>query len=59
MFKKGDSMKIGDLVTWNYNPYIGVIIENADGFFTVHWFEDGYVSREDSRDLREVIDESR
>ena len=52
-------MQVGDLVTWNYNPYIGVIIENADGFFTVHWFEDGYVSREDSRDLREVINESR
>ena len=47
-------MKIGDLVTWNFNPYIGVIIENDDGYVTVHWLVDGYVSREDSRDLQVV-----
>ena len=55
----GSSMKVGSLVTWKYNPYIGIVIENDDGFVTVHWLDDGYVSWEDSCDLREVIDESR
>ena len=47
-------MEAGDLVMWKHNPYIGVVIENDYGYVTVHWLDDGYVSREDSRDLEQV-----
>ena len=61
-------MKVGDLVIWKHRigstlyrqvkmgaqPSIGVVIGADYGYVTVHWFEDGYVSREDSRDLEQV-----
>ncbi len=64
-------MKVGDLVIWKHRigstlyrqgktaTMIGVVIGADYGYVTVHWFEDGYVSRENSRDLREVTNESR
>ena len=27
-------MKVGSLVTWKHSPYIGIVIENDDGFVT-------------------------
>ena len=52
-------MKTGDLVMWKHNPYIGVVMENKKGFVLIHWLDDGYVSWEDGRELKEVINESR
>ena len=52
-------MKVGSLVTWKHNPYIGIVLEDNYGLIMIHWLDDGYVSWEDSRDLREVINESR
>ncbi len=51
-------MKVGSLVIWKHNPYIGIVMKDDDGFVAVHWLDDGYVSWEDSRDLREVINEN-
>ena len=48
-------MKIGDLVVWWNIPYIGVVMEDRQGRFLVHWINDGHVSWEDGSDLREVI----
>ena len=52
-------MKVGSLVIWKHDPYIGVVIGADYRYVTVHWFEEGNVSRENSCDLREVTDESR
>ena len=41
-------MKIGSLVAWKHNPFIGVIIAYDDLTVRVHWLDDGYVSWEDS-----------
>jgi len=47
-------MKIGDLVVWRNIPYIGVIMENKQGYVQIHWLGDGLRSWEDSRDLQVV-----
>ena len=50
----GDKMKVGDLVVWRNIPYIGVIMENNQGYVYIHWLDDGLKSWEDSRDLQAV-----
>ena len=55
----GGVMQVGDLVMWMNIPHIGVVMEDKQGYILVHWLGDGHVSWEDSRDLREVINESR
>ena len=50
----GDKMKVGDLVMWRNIPYIGVIMENNQGYVYIHWLSDGLKSWEDSRDLQAV-----
>ena len=47
-------MKVGDLVMWRNIPYIGVIMENNQGYVYIHWLDDGLKSWEDNRDLQAV-----
>ena len=47
-------MKVGDLVVWRNIPFIGVIMENKQGYVCIHWLEDGRKSWEDIRDLQAV-----
>ena len=47
-------MKVGDLVMFKYNPYIGVVMEARQDFALIHWLDDGYMSWEDGRELKGV-----
>jgi len=52
-------MKVGDLVLWNNIPYIGVVQDIHDCLLWIYWLGDSHESWEESRDLREVTNESR
>ena len=49
-------MKVGDLVRFRYNPYIGVVLGfcETQGCYKVYWFDDSKTSYEEWSRICEI-----
>ena len=49
-------MKVGDLVVFRYNPYIGVVLGfcETQGCYRVYWFDDSKTTYENENRIGEI-----